>query len=137
MILSISEKIKVLRIEKGWSQKKLAEMLNVSSQAISNWERGQSSPDISNIIQLSDLFDITLDELIKEDINFKEELIHKNLEKKISIVLSSIILIIFIGIFGYFIFNAIKRNFKEINYFALSVSVLGIIYFIKEIQRNN
>jgi len=135
--LSISEKIKVLRIEKGWSQKKLAEMLNVSSQAISNWERGQSSPDISNIIQLSDLFDITLDELIKEDINFKEELIHKNLEKKISIVLSSIILIIFIGIFGYFIFNAIKRNFKEINYFALSVSVLGIIYFIKEIQRNN
>lgn len=117
--------------------KKLAEMLNVSSQAISNWERGQSSPDISNIIQLSDLFDITLDELIKEDINFKEELIHKNLEKKISIVLSSIILIIFIGIFGYFIFNAIKRNFKEINYFALSVSVLGIIYFIKEIQRNN
>ncbi|GAB7306679.1 MULTISPECIES: helix-turn-helix domain-containing protein [Enterococcus] len=135
--MSISEKIKVLRIEKGWSQKKLAEMLNVSSQAISNWERGQSSPDISNIIQLSDLFDITLDELIKEDINFKEELIHKNLEKKISIVLSSIILIIFIGIFGYFIFNAIKRNFKEINYFALSVSVLGIIYFIKEIQRNN
>lgn len=135
--MSISEKIKVLRIEKGWSQKKLAEMLNVSSQAISNWERGQSSPDISNIIQLSDLFDMTLDELIKEDINFKEELIHKNLEKKISIVLSSIILIIFIGIFGYFIFNAIKRNFKEINYFALSVSVLGIIYFIKEIQRNN
>ncbi|WP_373193616.1 helix-turn-helix domain-containing protein [Enterococcus sp. RIT-PI-f] len=135
--MSISEKIKVLRIEKGWSQKKLAEMLNVSSQAISNWERGQSYPDISNIIQLSDLFDVTLDELIKEDINFKEELIRKNLEKKISVVLSSIILIIFIGIFGYFTFNAIKRNFKEINYFALSVSFLGIIYFIKEIQRNN
>ncbi|MHC5229196.1 helix-turn-helix domain-containing protein [Enterococcus sp. LJL99] len=135
--MSISEKIKVLRIEKEWSQKKLAEMLNVSSQAISNWERGQSYPDISNIIQLSDLFDVTLDELIKEDINFKEELLHKKVEKKISVYLSSFILIFFLGIFGYFTYNAFKSNFEEINYFALSVSLLGIINFIKEIKKNS
>ena len=134
--MPISEKIKGLRMNKEWSQKKLAERLNVSSQAISNWERGKSYPDIANIIQLSDLFDVPLDELMKEDHDFKDALLQKKVEKKIAFFLSSFLLLIFLSIFGYFSFLAIKSHFKEINYFALAVAILGIIKFTREIKKN-
>ncbi|MFD2727854.1 helix-turn-helix transcriptional regulator [Enterococcus camelliae] len=44
------------------TQNKVAEVLHVSTQAVSNWERGKGYPDIQNILQLSDLFDVSLDE---------------------------------------------------------------------------
>lgn len=48
----------------GYSQEELAEKINVSRQAISKWERGESSPDTENLIALSKLYGITIDELI-------------------------------------------------------------------------
>lgn len=56
--------IKINRDKKGWSQEYLAKKLNISRQAISKWELGESYPDIENLIALSELFNITLDELI-------------------------------------------------------------------------
>ncbi|WP_291647575.1 helix-turn-helix transcriptional regulator [Clostridium sp.] len=64
--LIFSEKLQILRKEKGLSQEKLAELLSVSRQAVSKWESGQTYPEIEKLIVLSDLFEITLDDLLKD-----------------------------------------------------------------------
>jgi len=53
-----------LRKNNGYSQEELAEQLNISRQAISKWERAESLPDTENLIALSRLYGVTLDELI-------------------------------------------------------------------------
>jgi transcriptional regulator with XRE-family HTH domain len=63
--MNISERIQALRKAKGMSQEDLAERIGVSRQAISKWESGQSSPDIENVILLSDIFQVTTDYLLK------------------------------------------------------------------------
>lgn len=53
-----------LRKENGYSQEALAEKLGISRQAVSKWERGESSPDTDNLISLAALYSMTLDELL-------------------------------------------------------------------------
>jgi len=60
------EKLPVLRRERGLSQEGLADLLNVSRQAISKWESGQTYPETDKLIALSELFGVTLDSLIKD-----------------------------------------------------------------------
>ena len=64
--MKFSEKLQTLRKEKGLSQEKLAELLSVSRQAVSKWESGQTYPEIEKLIVLSDLFEITLDDLLRD-----------------------------------------------------------------------
>ena len=61
--MTIGEKIKELREEKGWIQKKLAETLGVTVNVVSLWETGRNEPTIFNCILLADVFGVTLDEL--------------------------------------------------------------------------
>lgn len=60
----LSEKLAALRKEHGYSQLYVAERLNVSRQAISRWEVGSSVPSTENLMELSLLYDISLDELV-------------------------------------------------------------------------
>ncbi|MDE6110361.1 MAG: helix-turn-helix domain-containing protein, partial [Eubacterium sp.] len=62
---TIGEFIASLRKESGITQKQLAEKLNVSDKTISHWERGESSPDLSVIPLIADIFGVTCDELIR------------------------------------------------------------------------
>lgn len=62
--MQIGEKIKQLRKEKGYSQEKLAELLGVSRQAVTKWETDSGIPDIENLITLSKIFEISVDELL-------------------------------------------------------------------------
>ncbi len=59
-------KIQQLRKQNGMSQEKLAQLLGVSRQSVSKWESGQSLPEIDKIIQLSNIFEVTTDYLLKE-----------------------------------------------------------------------
>ena len=61
-----SEKLAVLRKNKGLTQEALAEKLNVSRQAVAKWESGQAYPDISNLIQISNLMNVTVDYLVRD-----------------------------------------------------------------------
>lgn len=61
-----SEKLQLIRKSKGMTQEELAEKLDVSRQAVAKWESGQVYPDISNLIQISNLFNITVDYLVKD-----------------------------------------------------------------------
>ena len=65
--MEIGSRLKNARSEHGLTQEQVAEELGVSRQSISNWENNRSYPDIVSVIKLSDLYSISLDELLKED----------------------------------------------------------------------
>lgn len=64
----LADKIINLRKKSGWSQEELAEKLNVSRQSISKWEGATSIPDLNKIIQLSQIFGVTTDYLLKDEL---------------------------------------------------------------------
>ena len=72
--MEIGKKLKNARIEAGLTQEKAAEKINVSRQTISNWENEKSYPDIISVIALSDLYSVSLDELLKGDQKMAEHL---------------------------------------------------------------
>lgn len=79
--MNFSDNLIKLRKGKGWSQEDLAEKLGISRQAISKWEVGTSKPDIDNIIKISKLFEVSIDELVNNEI-VRTEAISINVKKK-------------------------------------------------------
>ena len=77
MNLEIANRLQKLRKEKGYSQEQLAEALGISRQAISKWERAESSPDTDNLICLAKLYGVSLDELLSTD-EAIEEIVENN-----------------------------------------------------------
>lgn len=68
--MKLGEKIYNLRTAKNLSQGDLAEMLGVSRQSISKWENSSAMPDLEKIIKLSDIFEVSIDEMVKGDATF-------------------------------------------------------------------
>lgn len=73
--MTFSERLKKEREKRGWSQADLAEKIHVSRQSVSKWETGKNYPSIEVIIDLSDLFGITIDEMLRSDKALKEKVI--------------------------------------------------------------
>lgn len=67
-----ADKLITLRKKSGWSQEELAEKLGVTRQSVSKWEGAQSVPDIDKILQLSHLFGVTTDYLLKDELGEPE-----------------------------------------------------------------
>ena len=88
--MEIGNKIMNLRKKKGLSQEELAEEIGVTRQTISKWELGETSPDIKQAKELSRIFNVSLDELVDNDI--KNIVIEKvsNTEKLAGIILKII-----------------------------------------------
>jgi len=63
--MTLGEKIQILRKQRGMSQEQLAARILVTRQAISKWELSESLPDVDNIVQLSEMFNVTTDYLLK------------------------------------------------------------------------
>lgn len=75
----ISKRLKELRAANGFSQERLAELLNVSRQTVSSWENERSYPDVHNLIMLCDIYSVSLDDLMKGDIEImKKEVSNEN-----------------------------------------------------------
>lgn len=64
--MNFSEKLRLLRKNKGFTQEEFAQQLNVSRIAVAKWEAGQSYPDIVNLIQISNIMNVTIDYLVRE-----------------------------------------------------------------------
>lgn len=95
--MSLSERLQKLRKKSGDSQEQLAEKLGVSRQAVSKWENGQGSPDLDNIIKISENYDVSTDYLLKgTQINPQPEPKKRPMDKSLKKAL--IIILIFIGI---------------------------------------
>lgn len=78
----LADKIIRLRKKNGWSQEELAEKMNVSRQAVSKWEGAQTVPDLEKILTLGNLFGVTTDYLLKDDIEDEEFTDERNTEVK-------------------------------------------------------
>lgn len=68
----LADKIIRLRKKNGWSQEELAEKMQVSRQAVSKWEGAQTAPDLEKVLMLSNLFGVTTDYLLKDEIEDEE-----------------------------------------------------------------
>ena len=66
--MEIGKRIKELRNGKGWNQELFAEKMFVSRQTVSSWENDKSYPDIKSLLLMSELFEMSLDDLVKGDI---------------------------------------------------------------------
>lgn len=121
--MEIAKKIKTARIKVELTQEHVADELQVSRQTISNWENAKTYPDIISIIKLSDLYQISLDELLKGDdkmiehLNESTNIVSSN-KKLICAAIINIILF-----FGLVIFNTIISNNK---YLLASVLVIAM-----------
>jgi len=81
--MELNEQIKKYRTGMNLSQEELAEKIYVTRQSISNWENGKTYPDIHSLLLLSSLFGISLDQLVKGDIDAMKEAIKKEEVEKL------------------------------------------------------
>ena len=111
--MELGKQIKMHRQEAHLSQEELANRVYVSRQTISNWENDKSYPDVNSLVLLSEIFQISLDNLIKGDIEvMKDEIQKEELEKMnrygkiytimlIATVVSAVPLFMWIGVWAF------------------------------------
>lgn len=80
-----ADKLIQLRKKNGWSQEELAEQMNVTRQSVSKWEGAQSIPDFDKLIRLSELFGVSTDYLLKDEIEETENLVSTYTEETASV----------------------------------------------------
>ena len=76
----LAEKIMEMRKKNGWSQEELAYQLGVSRQSVSKWESGASIPDLERILKLSEIFGVSTDYLLKEEIELAPDIVNVQAE---------------------------------------------------------
>ena len=132
--MEISKCIKDARQNNNISQESLAKQLGVSRQTISSWENGKSYPDLVSIIKMSDIFNISLDKMLKED----KKLVN-NMQEKMDTVKSNKS-IVFTILFAIIIFGGIYliQTFVDIpkidnlylNIGVLIVFIVGVLTYL-------
>lgn len=135
--MELGNKIKYYRGEKELSQEELAERVYVSRQTISNWENNKSYPDINSIVLISEIFEISIDNLIKGDVEQMKKEINSEEVKKLNfyaimmaiLILVATILLMpmlkFIGLYGF------------IPYFVLVACAMFFAIKVDKIKKDN
>lgn len=128
--MNLGEKLKNLRQQAALSQEQLAERLNVSRQAVTKWETGKGIPDIANLIAISEEFDLSLDELIKDNIAVKNKIIADSSSKKWHIL----VIVYLVAIVAYIAYFAFCHKILMIGF--LTATLFMLFYeariFVKE-----
>ena len=120
------EKLKKERELRNWSQEYLAEQIHVSRQSVSKWETGKNYPSIEIILDLSELFGITVDELLKSDEDLKDKVIQDSQQPKDPSVFSSVLFTAGIML-GIILVSFIKNG--EINWSVLGFALVLCLSF--------
>ena len=128
--MKFSEKIKEIRKMQNLTQEQFAEKIFISRNAVAKWESDRGYPDIQNLITISEVFEISLDDLIKNDKKLKTKIILDSASKKWHILVI-IYLIAFISYIGYFHF---AHKILMIGFLIATLFMLGfeLRIFIKE-----
>ena len=129
--MKFADKLIKLRKDKRISQEELAEMLSVSRQAVSRWEMGSTLPDMNNIIKLSDIFDVSIDSLVRDDLDLENKK-YKFLDRfstKGDIALIASPILIFLGLYMCDTYENLLLN-KICNLLGIICTILGGISFI-------
>lgn len=133
--MNVGQKLKESRTKSKMTQEQVAEKLFVSRQTISNWENEKSYPDIISVVKLSDLYSISLDELLKGDEKMVEHLQEStNVVKSNKMLMAAILVNIVI-----FLIFLIAASYVPSNiYFAASVfsiAVISVAFLMYQIVR--
>lgn len=133
--MEIGKKLKEMRTASGLTQDQVAERLFVSRQTVSNWENEKTYPDIVSIIRLSDLYAVSLDELLKGDRKMIEHLhestdIVKSNRRLIGAIIINILLLLIL---------LIAAGFMPDNVYmiacAFSLTVIGVAFLLYQIVK--
>lgn len=122
--MEIGKKLKDARMRTGFAQEAVAEKINVSRQTISNWENEKSYPDIISVIELSNLYSISLDDLLKGD-----EKMMEHLEESTNVVKSNQKLIgaVILNIITFILLVTLSIFLQDKMYYLIVVFCLAII----------
>lgn len=124
--MSISDKIKKIRDNNKLTQEQFAEKINVSRNSVAKWETDRGYPDIQNLITISEVFNISLDELVKEDVKVKNKIIVDNSSKKWHCLVTLYLIAIILYILYFFIYHKIFM----IGFLIATLFMLGIEIYI-------
>lgn len=117
--MELGEQLQKLREQKNMSREELAQEMNVSRQAVYKWENNKGYPDIENLIKLSDLYNITLDKLIKDDHSFQKKIVidkkKNNIEDLSDPGFLIGIILVFVGLF------------LDLGTFSAGITILGFL----------
>lgn len=138
--MNVGEKINMLRKKNNLSQDSFANLLHVTRQTVSNWENEKSYPDLEILLKISDQFQISLDELLKNDATIEKSVATEK-KKKIFLFIVICILVLIFGIFVLWICQKYKagnaiafdmKQHKTYQKYETSQSVLdvGTGYFV-------
>lgn len=129
--MEFNENLKYLRKEAKMTQESLAERLNVSRQAVTKWERGQSLPDIQNLKEISNIFGVTIDSLVGDVITKKEAQINKKINDIGYFIFGTIILLLCIFFSVYEFIEKITTNENiKITTSIVFVLILFIVFIL-------
>ena len=135
--MELGNKIKYYRGEKELSQEELAERVYVSRQTISNWENNKSYPDINSIVLLSEIFEISIDNLIKGDVEQMKKEINSEEVKKLNFYASMmgiLMLVAFISLMPMLKFIGL---YGFIPYFVLVACAMFFAIKVEKIKKDN
>lgn len=133
--MNVGQKLKESRTKSKMTQEQVAEKLFVSRQTISNWENEKSYPDIISVIKLSDLYSISLDELLKGDEKMVEHLQEStNVVKSNKMLMTAILVNIIVFLIFFIAASYVPGNI----YFVASVfsiAVISVAFLMYQIVR--
>ena len=129
--MEIGKKLKDARMKSGFTQEAVAEKINMSRQTISNWENEKSYPDIISVIELSSLYSISLDDLLKGDERMMEHLeestnVVKSTRKLIGVILLNIITVILLITLSMFLPD---RSYYLLVVFCLAIASSSVLLY--------
>lgn len=132
--MRIGDQLQKQRKLHDMSQNELADKLNISRQSISKWENGATLPSFSNVLAISDLFGVSLDELIRGD----EELMNKFEDDKIRLSKTETIFTVGLSLVfvGLIIIYSNGISVSSIDYWLPAVQLVGFFGFVFNIKWN-
>ena len=131
--MKFEEKLMKLRKERGWSQEDLSNQIGVSRQTISKWESSQTTPELNKLMELSKIFEISIDELVdnvlEEDENKREEKVYAKINLKPTYILMLIICVLILIVLA---LGIIFLNKKEVKTYVDDVVMLTYDYTLND-----
>ncbi len=128
--MTIGELLKEARLQAGMTQEKVAEAIGVSRQSISNWENDKTYPDVINVIALSELYQVSLDYLLKGSKDYMKHLDEStDIVKSNKALIRSIVLGVLAILFILLISQWIPFQVTLVALFLVSLTLASMIYF--------
>lgn len=123
----LADKITALRKKAGWSQEELAEQLGVTRQSVSKWEGAQSVPDMDKVVQMSRLFGVKTDFLLKDELSEEEDYTRENKAKSPVIgAVSGIYWLLVTAVYLFYTFGPMGNGQPKYSWFIWAVA--GVLF---------